>query len=83
VPGSNRVGTLEFDNGFTLIEFRGEELSYDLVVKDYEEEVYGDFKFSFAPVYSEDELIYGQNSRFHCINLKKRSLHTFDLFGKS
>ncbi|MBN1603015.1 MAG: hypothetical protein JW915_15505 [Chitinispirillaceae bacterium] len=81
VPGSNRVGTLEYDNGFTLIEFKEEELNYDLVVKDYEEEVYGDFKFSFAPVYSEDELIYGQNSRFHCINLKKRSIHTFDLFG--
>jgi hypothetical protein len=81
VPGSNQVGTLEFDNGFTLIEFRDEELAYDLVVKDYEEEVYGDYKFSFAPVYSDDELIYGQNCRFHCINLKKRSIHTFDLFG--
>lgn len=81
VPGKNRVGTIELDNGFTLIEFKDDELEYDLIAKDYYEEVYGAFTYSFAPVYSDEEILYSQNSWLFNINVNNGEVSEYQLLG--
>jgi hypothetical protein len=80
VPGMNRVGTLQYDNGLTLIGMSDDHLDYKVVAKDYDDEVYGDFVYSHSPVYSEDEILYCQDYDVHKININTGKVTSYDLY---
>jgi hypothetical protein len=81
VPGVNRVGTLQYDNGLTMIDMADDEnLHYKVVAKNYDDEIFGDYVYSFSPVYSEDEFLYSQSYDVYKINLNSGEVVSYDLY---
>jgi hypothetical protein len=81
VPGVNNVGTLEFDNGLTLINLSDDHPDYKVVAKDYYDEVLGDYVYSYSPVYSENEIMYGQANTVYRINIGNGQVKEYDFYG--
>lgn len=57
-----------------------EHLHYKLVAKDYDEEVFGNYTYSFSPVYSEDEILYCQATDVYRININTGNVTFYDLY---
>ena len=71
VPVKDAVGTIDFDNAITIIKFRGDTTpDYDIVAKDFLEEVVGDFDFGFCPVFSDEIIAYTQTRWAVVANIK-------------
>ena len=70
VPVKNAVGTIDLDNAITILKFCDDELKYDIVAKDFLEEVTGAFDFGFCNVYSDEEIAYTQTRWMVIANLK-------------
>jgi hypothetical protein len=61
VPRHDAVGTIDFDNAITLLKFLGEsEPEYEIVAKNFLDEVVGDFNFGFSPLFSDELIVYTQ-----------------------
>jgi hypothetical protein len=81
VPGVNRVGTLQYDNGLTMIDMADDEhLKYKLIAKNYDDEIFGDYVYSFSPIYSENEFLYSQAYDVYKINLSSGEVTSYDLY---
>jgi len=50
VPVKNAIGTIDLDNAITILKFGDNELEYDIVAKDFLDEVTGAFDFGFCNV---------------------------------
>ena len=70
VPVKNAVGTIDLDNAITILKFGDDGLKYDIVAKDFLEEVTGAFDFGFCNVYSDEEIAYTQTRWMVIVNLK-------------
>lgn len=81
VPGVNRVGTLQYDNGLTFVDMTDDEkLHYNVVAKDFDDEIYGDYVYSFSPVYSDEEFLYSQAYDVYKININNGQVTSYDLY---
>ena len=70
IPVKNAIGTIDLDNAITILKFGDNELRYDIVAKDFLNEVTGAFDFGFCNVYSDEEIAYTQTRWMVVANLK-------------
>lgn len=70
VPVKNAIGTIDLDNAITILKFGDNELKYDIIAKDFLDEVTGAFDFGFCNIYSDDEIAYTQTRWMVIANLK-------------
>jgi len=77
VPVKDAVGTIDFDNAFTILKFNGDTTpDYDIVAKDFLGEVTGDFDFGFCPVFSDEIITYTQTRWAVVANIKTGKVKT-------
>jgi hypothetical protein len=81
VPRKNSVGTNDLDNAITFLELGDESVRRHIIARDFLEEVSGDYKFGFTPVFSQDEIVYTQTRGMVCINAKTGKANLYDLCG--
>ena len=60
VPVKNALGTIDIGNAITIMKFTDEGLDYNVVAKNFLDEVNGSFDFGFCDVYSDEEIAYTQ-----------------------
>jgi hypothetical protein len=74
VPSKNAVGTNDLDNAISLIKFKevDNNVDYEIVKRDFLEEVNGEYEFGFSPLYSDEEIAYTQTKWFVFANLKTK-----------
>lgn len=70
----NAVGTNDLDNAISLIKFKEKdnEVDYEMVKRDFLEEVNGEYEFGFSPCYSDEEIAYTQSKWFVFANIKTK-----------
>lgn len=89
VPQPDAVGTIDIDNAISFLEFDNDKVKIRIIKKDFADEVSGEFDFSFLPVYSQEEIAYGQTRWMIFQNIKTKENKTEfiinnldDLLGK-
>ena len=76
VPEKDAIGTIDIDNAISFLIFDDDKIKIKIIKKDFAKEVSGDFEFSFLPVYSDEEISYGQTRWIIFQNLKTKENKT-------
>ncbi len=76
VPAKDAIGTIDIDNAISFLEFDDDKVKVKIIKKDFADEVSGEFDFSFMPVYSDEEIAYGQTRWMVFQNLKTKKNHS-------
>lgn len=82
VPVENAVGTNDLNNAITLLRFHGDKIEYDLVRKDFLDNVSGG-DFCYLPVFDEEWIGYSQTRGFLLFNVKNGSFKDHIPYTKS
>lgn len=89
VPAKDAIGTIDIENAIAFLEFHDDAVQLNIIKKNFQEEVSGDYYFSFLPVYSDNEIAYAQSRWVIVQNIKNGKNSTVfvinnldDLIGK-